>query len=186
MLYRGREISPLKQERAVTAVYQVHQWLQEAESSSEKPLDLEYSPPWSWIKARSGEGPNYVPNHQRQGIYLLSEPDETDWQQPLEDNPNPVWYVGQTTSKNFQARVYDHLSGPGGVATDQVWPGWKEWEGDERIREVMLRGQAVVYTIPAQFEDWDEDLPLVLEKYLLSRIYFRDGDFPPLNQTIKS
>ncbi|WP_045217386.1 hypothetical protein [Desulfonatronovibrio magnus] len=147
-------------------------------------LKATYSDPWNPLR---GEDIFYELNYQC-GIYIYSECKETDWNIPLTENMNEIWYIGKTIG-SIRGRIWKNIANDS-KELKKGDPKFKNhrWTNDPNvigtpIDTVISMGDFNVYAIPIKSEN-EHFPPEIIETYLLCCYYKSQGRLPILNSII--
>jgi hypothetical protein len=144
----------------------------------------EYSKPWHFNKSYKTD---QVPFAKLNGVYIYSKPASPDWNVPIYQNEEVIWYIGKSAG-GIGARVWQHMGSIFEPGTEDVCkPRFKyhQWANDDNvpddIRQSIADGNVVVYIVRIEPDNFN---PLVVEKYLLACFYRAWGKLPILNKDI--
>jgi hypothetical protein len=148
-----------------------------------QPLRCEISEPWHFNESREID----VPFGYEKGLYLYTKPNVPEWNLPMINNENPVWYVGKSEG-DVGGRVWNHVLP---VTEKQTglpciprfkYHQWSEIPSvPEDVRDSVASGIVVVYTISVRSESQVPFLAELLEKYVLIEYVLAEGKLPVLN-----
>ena len=151
---------------------------------SENKIDATYSNPWNPLK---GEDILLDQNYQC-GIYIYSECKESDWNIPLVENKNEIWYIGKSLG-SIRARIWSHIS----INSKDQKEGDPLFKNHRWTNEPNVMGTAIsnaistgdfnVYAIPIESKK-NQFPPEIVETYLLCCFYKSLGRLPILNSII--
>lgn len=155
-------------------------------------VSLSTSKPWYPYPKYDGEKDTIMLLGGVTGIYLFSEPGEP-WDISLEENSNEIWYIGMSADNTIRGRIWKHLDPVSGEKRKVVSKEKSEKalftaaEWDERanvsktIRDAIVLGKFVAYSIRMDFLDGQPDLVRQLEKWLIESYKTTNGRRPVFN-----
>ena len=151
---------------------------------SKTKIEAKYSEPWNPLRA---EDIFYDLNYQC-GIYIYSECKESEWNIPLKENTNEIWYIGKSLG-SIRSRIWKHLA----INIKEIKEGEPKfknhrWVNDPnimntKIDDLLSKGDFNVYAIPIKSENIKYP-PEIIEIFLLCCYYKSLGRLPILNSII--
>jgi len=145
-------------------------------------FSVEISDPWHFNKS-GGK----VPLEGECGIYVYTQPGDSDWRLPLAANQNAVWYVGKSGG-SIGGRVWSHMRTIYDPETRTPWtPRFKAhrwaqtYSVPEEIRDRLANGDITVYSVAVRAGTNRALLADLLEKHVLVEFVLTHGHLPPLN-----
>lgn len=154
-------------------------------------MEILYSNPWYPFPKYVSEKDTLKILGGKMGIYIYSKP-KTQWAIPLQKNDSDIWYIGKSKG-TIRGRAWSHLdpmvgekrkiheNGSDIVATFIA----KDWDSrsdvPQDIKDSIVLGKFVVYSVRIDALADHPDLERKLEKYLITSFEMTNGKKPTFN-----